>query len=85
MGEDEGRCFGKISNKAVVKSRIEMEQMLEAKTKQINKQGKQDIGYNTPWRWKVSVWAKYPLKVHVYLKPQTVTLFGNSVFVDIIS
>lgn len=33
----------------------------------------------------MSVWVKNPLKVHVYLKPQTVTLFGNSVFVDIIS
>lgn len=36
----EGRCFRKISNKAVFKNRIEMEQMLEAKTKQINKENK---------------------------------------------
>lgn len=40
MEEDEGRCFRKISNKAVVKSRIEMKQMLEAKTKQTNKENK---------------------------------------------
>lgn len=39
----------KGSNKAVVKSRIEMEQILEA-----NKT-KQEIGFNTPWRRKVGV------------------------------
>lgn len=42
-GGDEGRCFRKVTNKAVVKSRTEMEQMLEAKKQ--NKQRKQEIGY----------------------------------------
>lgn len=53
-GKDEGRCFRKVSNKAVVKSRTEMEQMLEAKNKTNKENKKLDI--NKTWKWKVSVW-----------------------------
>lgn len=58
-----------------------------ARGKNKNRQRKQEIGYNAPWRWELSVYGlnKCSLKVHVYLKPQDVTLFGNSAFVDVIS
>ena len=50
--ENGGRCLRNGSNKAMVKSRIEIEKVLEAKT---NKQRKQETGFNIPWSWTVGI------------------------------
>lgn len=61
-----------------------MEQVLEAKIKTDKENKKLDITHLGDGS-RVDGLNKCSLKVHVYLKPQDVTLFGNGAFVDVIS